>query len=119
MLILIIYEVVLATLSGTHIGPVNSLRCGLDDRWRNLYQNKDGDAVRRIQNAFQCCGLHSVLDMAWPFPGGGIGPDACRVNYGRTRSCFEAWRREEQMVGSLMLVVVISVFIWKVCCDFV
>jgi len=52
--------------------------------------------------------------MAWPFPGGSTGPDACRVNYGRTRSCFEAWRGKEQMVAGLMLVVVVLVFMWKV-----
>jgi len=59
-ILLLIYEAALATLSGTYIGPANSLRCGLDERWRNLYHNKDGNAVRRIQDAFQCCGLHSA-----------------------------------------------------------
>src|ERR1700761_4029317 len=62
LLVLFIGETVLATLAGTYISPEGSLRCGLEDRWQSLVANRDGDALKKIQDALQCCGLHGTLD---------------------------------------------------------
>lgn len=114
--LLLIYETVVATLAGTHIAPNAALICGLQERWHALFTAKDATAVRRIQDTFQCCGLRDASDMAWPFPDGGHGADACLVRYGGDRAggCLEPWRAEEKRVGALMLVVAIGVFLWMV-----
>jgi hypothetical protein len=111
---LFIFEAVLATLAGTYITPAASLRCGLDERWREMYRAKNGHVIGRIQDAFQCCGLHSAVDMAFPFPSKDRGADACKVMYGRQKSCFDSWRNDERVVASLILAVTAGVAAWKV-----
>jgi hypothetical protein len=112
--LLFVYESVLATLAGTYLAPVSGLRCGLDERWRALYQGKQGRVIGRIQDAFGCCGLHSVRDMAYPFPSKERGADACVKMYDRQSSCFEGWREEERGVAGLILAVSVGVAVWKV-----
>lgn len=110
----LVYETVLATLAGTHIAPPGSLNCALKERWLELFRAKDEGSVRRIQDAFQCCGLGSVRDMAWPFPSAERGADACVRMYGRQEACLGAWRGEERKVGIMLLVVPVAVFLWMV-----
>lgn len=114
----LIYETVLATLSGTHIAPIGGLWCPLHDRWQSLYKNKDGRHIRAIQDALECCGFASMKDMAWPFPGqgrnGGGGAEMCSVRFEeRTRACLEPWRNEERKVAVMLLIVPVGVFLWK------
>lgn len=52
--------------------------------------------------------------MAWPFADKRHGVEACVVRYERSRACMEPWRREEQKVAVLLLVVPVAVFLWKV-----
>ncbi len=52
--------------------------------------------------------------MAWPFPDGNHGVDACVVRYERDARCLEPWREEERKVAIMLLVVPIAVFVWKV-----
>ncbi|KAJ9649349.1 hypothetical protein H2199_000124 [Coniosporium tulheliwenetii] len=96
LFILVVYETVIATLAGTHLAPASTLRCGLDDKWHSLFHNRDVNRIRRIQDEFQCCGLHSVYDMAWPFQD--------RTHHGRA---------EEQKVAGLLMLVPILVFLWQ------
>lgn len=110
----IIYETVLATLAGTHISPAGSLNCALREKWDGLFQAKDGDGVKAIQDAFQCCGFASTRDMAFPFFDAQHGHDACMVRYERTGSCLEPWRNEEVKVAVMLLLVPLLVFVWKV-----
>lgn len=111
---LLMYETVIATLAGTHIAPRTALSCALEERWRAMFRAKDGESVARIQDAFQCCGLRSSRDMAFPFPGGRHGADACEVRYERTRGCFEAWEGQERVVAGIMMAVAVGVFLWMV-----
>ena len=113
-LVLIVYGTAVATLLGTHIGPADSLTCSLDERWLHLFRNKDENTIRRIQAQFQCCGLHSVRDKAWPFPSRGVSNDACANSFNRSKSCFGDWRAEEQKSAGLALLVVILTVAWKV-----
>jgi hypothetical protein len=112
--LLFVYETVLATLAGTYLAPVSGLRCGLDERWRDLYKAKNEKAIRRIQDAFNCCGLHSRVDMAYPFPSKERLADACLKMYERKSNCFEAWRGEERGMAGLILAITAGVAVWKV-----
>lgn len=113
-MLLIVYETALATLALTHMVPPDSLTCHLDQRWGQLFSNKNGEAIRRIQDAYQCCGLHSVVDKAWPLPDNTHGSDACVNTFGRQNSCFGDWRRDEQISGGLLLLVAVTTLLLKV-----
>ncbi|QSZ30805.1 hypothetical protein DSL72_000363 [Monilinia vaccinii-corymbosi] len=63
----LVYETVVATLALTYMIPPKSLQCGLDDTWQSLFSSKDERKIRAIQDALNCCGLHSVYDRAYPF----------------------------------------------------
>lgn len=117
LFLLIVYETVIATLAGTHLTPASNLRCGLDDKWHSLFHNRDVDRIRRIQDQFRCCGLHSVYDMAWPFQDKTHVKSPCAESFDRQQSCFPAWRAEEQKVAGLLLLVSILVFLWQVSRD--
>ena len=110
----LVFEAVLATLAGTHISPPGSLTCALREKWEGLFQRKEGECIKRIQDAFNCCGLMSTLDKAFPLPDKTHGADACVVRYERDQACFEPWRQEERKVAVMLLVVPIAVFLWKV-----
>jgi len=114
VLALFIYDTVIATLIGTYIAPIGSLRCGLDDKWQELWHTRDGKSIKRIQDAFECCGLHSAVDRAYPFPGKGVGVDACKNTFGLVVACFERWREEERGIAGLMMGVVLGVSIWQI-----
>ncbi|KAG9233153.1 tetraspanin Tsp3 [Amylocarpus encephaloides] len=107
----LIYETVVATLALTYIIPPSSLHCGLEDRWAKLFHAKNGEAIRKIQNAFNCCGLHSVKDRAFPFPG--QQPSSCAETLHRANSCFGPWRQSEQTQAGLLFLVAILVFVVK------
>jgi len=112
----LIYETLLATLAGTHISPLGGLRCPLHDKWQELFHIKNSERIRRIQNAFECCGFSTTKEMAWPFPGNGRGADACVVRYAERadKPCLEDWRDMERKVAIVLLVVPLGVFLWKV-----
>lgn len=109
----LVFETVLATLAGTHVSPPGSLTCALREMWEKLYDTKDYEAIRTIQDTFSCCGFNSPTDMAFPFPDASHGVDACMMKYDRDDACFEAWRMEERKVAIMLLVVPVAVFVWK------
>ena len=110
----LIYEAVLATLIGTYLSPRKSLTCALRESWEGLFQRKEEDCIKRIQDAFQCCGFMTTQHMAYPLPDATHGTDACVVRYERDRACFEPWRTQQENVAIMLLVVPIAVFAWKV-----
>lgn len=114
MMLLLIYETVIATLALTYMTPPNDLSCHLERRWSWLFSNKNADVIRRIQDRHQCCGLHSVQDRAWPFPDRSHTAAACYEAFGRELSCFGGWRQDEQITGGLMLLVAVVAFLVKV-----
>ena len=114
VLLLIIYDTVIATLALTQMAPPSSLHCGLANRWSRLFSDKNSDIIRRIQDRYDCCGFNSVLDRAWPFPGGERTARACVEAFGRERSCFGRWRQDEQITGGLLLLVAVVNFLFKV-----
>ena len=53
--------------------------------------------------------------MAWPFQDGrNHAADACAKMFGREESCFGEWRRDEQIVAGLLLIVAVGTFVVKV-----
>ncbi|KAF2190802.1 hypothetical protein K469DRAFT_657411 [Zopfia rhizophila CBS 207.26] len=111
--LIFIYSSVVITLLGTHAAPPSDLDCNLDRRWSTLFRHKNSEAIRTIQDAFNCCGLRSARDRAWPFQDRDHGVDACEKAFGRTSGCFGPWRGEEQRVAGLLMGVVGLVFVWQ------
>ncbi|KAF1851685.1 uncharacterized protein K460DRAFT_39306 [Cucurbitaria berberidis CBS 394.84] len=111
--IIFIYSSVVITLLGTHAAPPSGLDCGLRGRWQTLFKQKDADAIRKIQDAFKCCGFANSRDMAWPFPDRSHDQHACESAFGRTSGCLGAWKAEEQQIAGLLIGVVGMVFIWQ------
>lgn len=112
--LLIIYETAIATLALTHMAPPGELICGLERRWGALFSTKNPDAIRTIQEQFQCCGFRNVQDRAWPFPDRSHTARACVEALGRNTSCLGAWRRMQQVTGGLILLVAVVTFLLKV-----
>ncbi|KAK0664165.1 hypothetical protein DIS24_g475 [Lasiodiplodia hormozganensis] len=105
---LTIFATALATLSGTHLAPADSLNCALRDQWLALFRTKNGQQIKAIQDALQCCGFRTVYDMAWPFPqssGGKTQRSTCSKTFERDTACFSGWRKEEQKMAGLLVVV--------------
>jgi hypothetical protein len=111
----LIYETIIATLSLTFMVP----SCRLEEQWKRLNSNKDANAIRRIQDRFNCCGFNTVVDRAWPFPHGrpdeGFGADQCKRMFGRDRPCSGPWRQAEQLNAGALFAVAIIIFVVKVC----
>ncbi|RKF61490.1 putative tetraspanin tsp3 [Erysiphe neolycopersici] len=112
IIIQIIYETIIATLSLTHIVPESALNCALGERWQELFVKKDELAIRAIQDNFECCGLRTVKDRAWPFKSN--QPSYCFQTYGRSQSCLVPWRRSQKTNAGLIFLIVIVVFVAKV-----
>ncbi|KAJ8070698.1 hypothetical protein OCU04_001069 [Sclerotinia nivalis] len=110
----LIYETVVATLALTHMIQPNSLHCGLEDKWQKFFSAKNEGKIKAIQDALNCCGLHSVFDKAWPFRKDVHGPGSCVDLTNRSQSCFGTWRQAEQINAGLLLIVAIVIFIIKV-----
>lgn len=108
----LVYETAVVTLALTYILPPNSLNCGLNEKWQQLFVSRDERAIRDIQDTFQCCGFRTVKDRAWPFTTGSASP--CAATLGRTRSCAGEWRKAEQITAGLFLLVGLVVFVIKV-----
>ncbi|KAM0556823.1 hypothetical protein ACHAPJ_005883 [Fusarium lateritium] len=98
---------ILATLLFEGIVPSGIMDCMLDKQWMGMFRAHDGRSIRRIQDAFDCCGLNSVRDRAYPFPG--TAPSNCAETYGRRTACREPWRGALQTLSGLDLVVVLGV----------
>lgn len=114
--IFLVYETVLATLAGTHLAPAGSLDCALREQWLALYRSKDAASIRAVQDRYNCCGLASMRDMAWPFPSasGHETVDSCLERYQRDTPCLELWRDAERRVAGILLAVALAVFVWQV-----
>jgi hypothetical protein len=110
----LIYETVIATLALTYMVPPSSLDCGLEKQWKQLRMNKNGAAIRRIQDRYDCCGFNSLVDRSWPFPSKHVDIHECETRFDRTRSCAGPWRQAEQVNAGLFLTVAVVVFAAKV-----
>lgn len=118
-LALTLVETIIATLALTHMVTPDNLTCGLRRQWDQLYSNKDATAIRRIQDAHQCCGLVTPKDHAWPFQDKNNEADACITAFDRHKGCLLDWRQDEQIYAGLLLLVALSTIALKVCRPFI
>ncbi|GAP85593.1 putative tetraspanin Tsp3 [Rosellinia necatrix] len=94
--------VVIATLAAEGFVPSNSLDCQLDTAWQALWRNKNGRAIERIQNQFDCCGYRSIKDQAWP-----PQPQKCAEIYGRHTACGTSWHAAMHTTSGLQFAVAV------------
>ncbi|KAL1382146.1 hypothetical protein HDK64DRAFT_321181 [Phyllosticta capitalensis] len=111
-----IFLTALASLASPYVTQNRGLTCALDNAWRDLFRAGRGGEIQLIQDAWECCGLHSVYDMAWPFArhsGGVTERSRCRQMYGRETSCYGVWEDEERRTAGLVIGVTTGVWLWK------
>ncbi|KAL8934320.1 MAG: hypothetical protein Q9216_005969 [Gyalolechia sp. 2 TL-2023] len=110
--VLVVYETVIATLAITQMMPSDVTTCGLSQRWQSLWSTHNAEAIKRIQDAHNCCGFKTKKDRAWPFAGD-HGADKCSIMYAREQNCLSGWRRDQQINAGLVLLVAIGTFLIK------
>ena len=99
----LILEIVVATVALSRNTPHSILLCYIEGQWHSYFQATDFDAIAMIQDNFQCCGLRSLHDRAWPFKDRDHGDNACELQLRYRRSCF--LREEQQRLVSSMVIV--------------
>ncbi|KAF4972375.1 hypothetical protein FZEAL_9604 [Fusarium zealandicum] len=102
---------ILATLLFERVVPSPVMECMLDTQWMHMFRTHDAGGIRRIQDKFDCCGLNSVKDRAYPFPG--MAPSSCAGTYGRRTACRGPWRGALQAAAGLDFAVVVVVFLMQ------
>ncbi|KAJ5208676.1 hypothetical protein N7449_003055 [Penicillium cf. viridicatum] len=87
-----VISTIVATVALAYLFPDRILSCNLDQQWQGFFKSKNSHAIRSIQDEFQCCGLRSLHDRAWPFKDRNHGDNACELQLGYQRSCIAPWR---------------------------
>lgn len=105
-------DTVLVTLASGSLSA-QTFNCAIERRWRSLFESKNEGAIRRIQDALDCCGLRTTVDQAWPFPGKEVPATACQDQTGRKRSCEGGWEGAEKGVLAGMIVVGVAIMMAK------
>ena len=114
LVILTIFDAVLATVASTNLQP-ELLECAIDNRWIKLWTSKNVRAIKSIQEAFNCCGLHSTVDRAWPFQDAHRSARACIELYkDRSQSCEQPWKQQERKVLGIWLAIGLTGMLVKV-----
>ncbi|KAJ5100787.1 hypothetical protein N7456_006839 [Penicillium angulare] len=103
-----------ATLALAYLFPDRILSCNLDQQWQAFFQSKNSHAIRSIQDEFQCCGLRSLHDRAWPFKDRNHGDNACELQLGYQRSCFAPWREQQQNTSWMIFAAVVFMLASKI-----
>ncbi|KAF4505742.1 hypothetical protein G6O67_007659 [Ophiocordyceps sinensis] len=104
--------IVLATLFFSHVVPSAGRECLLTTTWQRLFSAHDAASIRRIQDAFNCCGFNTVQDRPWPFPHQ-QSPSECAVTHGRNTACAEPWQMALQRNSGLEFGVVLAVGLFQ------
>lgn len=69
-----------------------------------MFRAHDARGIQGIQDAYDCCGLNTVKDRAYPFPPGKA--DRCAARYERSAACKGPWRGALQTTSGVDLMVV-------------
>lgn len=104
---------VLATLLFSNIVPSAVRDCLLSTIWQRLFSIHDAEAIRRIQDTFNCCGFNTVRDRAWPFADH-QSARRCAETYGRQVSCAQPWLRALQQSSGLDFGIVLAVGLFQI-----
>ncbi|KAI8944720.1 hypothetical protein F4801DRAFT_570681 [Xylaria longipes] len=92
--------IIIATLAVQGFAPGQTLYCSLEGNWQRLWHSHDHRAIERIQNTFDCCGFHSVVDRSWP-------QRQCSDIYDRHTSCDRPWGAAMQRTSGLEFTVAV------------
>ncbi|KAF7547078.1 hypothetical protein G7Z17_g7985 [Cylindrodendrum hubeiense] len=103
---------ILATLFTEGFASSQALDCKLDTAWMSMFRAHDAAGIRGIQDAFNCCGLNSVKDRAYPFPG--MGASTCAETYGRTLPCRGPWKSATQATSGAEVAVAVVVGLMQI-----
>ncbi|PON22802.1 tetraspanin [Trichoderma gamsii] len=79
---------VLATLLFERVVPSDTVECLMNNQWLGLWRDRNGEAIRLIQDTLNCCGLNSLKDRAYPIS----DPKTCAAIFGRDQACRGPWR---------------------------
>jgi hypothetical protein len=96
---------ILATILFETILPSSTLDCMLETQWMHMFRAHDSRGIQSIQDAYDCCGLNTVRDRAYPFPPGEA--DRCAKRYERDVACKGPWRGALQKTSGVDLIFVI------------
>ncbi|KAI9925478.1 hypothetical protein ASPWEDRAFT_173151 [Aspergillus wentii DTO 134E9] len=107
-----IASTIIATIVLTYLFPNNIFSCHLEQQWQAFFQSRDATAIRAIQDTFQCCGLRSIHDRAWPFKDRNHGDNACEQQYGYRQSCLLPWGEQQRVIS--WMVFTAAVLVWAV-----
>ncbi|KAJ4326043.1 hypothetical protein N0V84_003263 [Fusarium piperis] len=105
---------ILATILFETILPSSTLDCMLDTQWMHMFRSHDANGIQSIQDAYDCCGLNTVKDKAYPFPPGDAG--RCAKRYERSTACKGPWRGALQKTSGMDLVVVTVAGLIQIIC---
>ncbi|KGQ09106.1 hypothetical protein BBAD15_g5549 [Beauveria bassiana D1-5] len=86
--------------------------CALDAAWQRLYDARDADAVRRVQDTLRCCGYADVNDRAFPFAS--LIQQTCREIYNRDKACERPWRAAMATHAGIAFAVVLTVALMQI-----
>lgn len=100
--LLSLLPLILIVLAFVYGLPSSLFTCSLQSRWHHLFQLKNAQAIRAIQDTLQCCGLNSVRDQAWPFPSNTIDAGACQRTQGWNVRCLERWSRQASTTAGIV-----------------
>ncbi|QUC21949.1 uncharacterized protein UV8b_06190 [Ustilaginoidea virens] len=103
---------VLATLLLEAVVPSPALHFLLEYEWDKLYRAEDSNHLMYIQDTYNCCGLDSVDDRAYPFvhaPGG-----SCAEMHGRTTPCRRPWKIALQFFAGTDFAIVVIVALMQI-----
>ncbi|PQK11839.1 hypothetical protein BB8028_0003g04610 [Beauveria bassiana] len=92
--------IILATLFFSYIPSSDARDCLLSTVWQRIFSSHDAQTIRRIQDAFNCCGFNTVRDRAWPFPTHETAR-SCEEMYGRTIACNRPFRATLQRASGV------------------
>ncbi|RSL94458.1 hypothetical protein CDV31_014313 [Fusarium ambrosium] len=98
---------ILATILFETILPSSTLDCVLETQWMHMFRAHDAGGIQSIQDAYDCCGLNTVRDRAYPFIPGKA--ETCTKRYERDTACKGSWRGALQKTSGVDLLVVIVV----------
>lgn len=84
----------------------------LDATWTALYDARDSESIRFVQDTLGCCGYEDVDDRAFPFQS--LIQQTCSEIWGRNRSCKVPWRGALATHSGIAFGVVVAVAVMQV-----
>lgn len=84
----------------------------MNSQWLGLWRDKNGEAIRMIQDTLNCCGLNTLKDRAYPIS----DPRTCAAMFGRNQVCREPWRSALRSSAGADFGIVIAVGLLQVSC---